>query len=212
MEESNRFPWASCGPRNRPLRPSLPIARLMLMVGLILCLVSPNLRGQATGIVIYKDNTSMPDGSAKVVEYTSVRRVGEVTTYFTPAGKKFSLTKFQPQKRVSYPNLLAQPILNPSMLGGIENGVNSYRVIVKTYPRSSPFLRPYIENAEEIMRRIRGGEVLFNGSFMTLSEYEEMVEREERASSEFLKKSKEKKRREDEQSKKLALENRRRKG
>lgn len=185
------------------------ITQLLFLISIVF--LNGGLQAQSSGIVIFRNNTAVPESSSKVMEYTAIRKDGAVTQYFTASGQSVRLTKFQPQFTVTYPNLLARSITGPEQLGSIEQGLASYKEIVKKYPNAAPFLNPYIQRAEEIQRRIRGGSVLFNGTFMTKGAYEDLIRREEKISTEFLEESRDKKRLEEEQAMRLDIENRRRK-
>lgn len=183
-----------------------------LAAGVFMIAVSTgSVQGQGQGIAIYKENTALPDGSAKVFEYTMIRRAGEVTQYFMPNGQKLSLTLFQPQSIIAYPDLTTRSITAPSQLGPIENGVRAYRDIVNRHPSAARFLKPYIQTSDEMIRRVNGGEVVFNGRWMSRSEYEAMLQREDDSAKEHSEKSREKKRVLEEQALRLDLETRRHK-
>jgi hypothetical protein len=170
-----------------------------------------NLCAQGKGIAICKESTSHPDGSAKVFEFTMINKKGAVTDYFTPGGQKVSLTQFQPQISVAYPDLTTMSITSPDQLGPIVNGLRAYNDLVKRYPLSARFLKPYIQASTEMVRRINGGEIIFNGGWMTRSEYETMNKREDDLANKFNEQSREKKRASEELALRLDLETRRRK-
>lgn len=178
---------------------------------LVMGLSTGSLCGQGTGIAIYKESSSHPDGSAKVFEFTMINRKGAVTDYFTPSGQKVSLTQFQPQTSVAYPDLTSLSITAPDQLGPIENGLRAYNDLVKRYPLSARFLNPYIRTSTEIVRRINGGEIMFNGGWLTRSEYDAMNKREDDSAKKFNDKSREKKLASEEQAIRLELETRRHK-
>ena len=172
---------------------------------------STELRAQASGIVITKDSTAQPDGSAKVFEYTLIRKMGAVTNYSMPNGQSVQRTQFQPQFTVPYPDLMSRSIIDPNQLGSIENSIRSCRGLVTTYPRAAPYLNPHIQTSEEIIRRVKGGEVLFNGSFMPRSDYDALIRREEDSVNQHLEKSREKKRAAEAKTRRMDMETRRHK-
>lgn len=120
----------------------------------VMGLSTASLRGQGKGITIYKETTAHVDGSAKVFEYTMINKKGAVTDYFTPSGQKVSLTQFQPQTSIAYPDLATLSITAPDQLGPIANGLRAYNDLVKRYPQSARFLNSYIKISTEIARRI----------------------------------------------------------
>lgn len=169
-----------------------------------------NLHAQTKGIVIYKESTAHPDGSARVFEYRMVSKMGAITRYFTSDGR-IDLNQFQPQTAVAYPDLMTRAITDPSQLGPIENGDRAYREIIARYPQAAGFLSPHIKASDDIIRRVKGGEVLFNGEWIMRSEYEAMIQREDDRAKEHGEKSREKKRVVEEQARRLELETRRHK-
>lgn len=193
----------SVAPRTGPLCVVLAAAMLVLFSG--------NLHAQAVGIAIFKESTAHSDSAAKVFEYTVVQKMGAVTHYHTPIGQTVKLTKFQPQLTISYPDLMSRSITNPSQLGLFENGAKSYRGIVAKYPNTARFLIPYIQTSEEIIRRVKRGDVLFNGQFMARSEYDALIQREEAIARDFRDKSRAEKQARENLARRLATEKNRHK-
>ncbi len=155
------------------------------LIALTLILFIGTVHGQASGIAIFKETATHSDGSAKVFEYASVKSMGQVNVYTTPEGKEIRLTLFQPQSRVSYPDFMSRSITAPDQLGPIQKGLQSYRDTIARHPRTGQFLTRYVEAAEEIVRRVNGGQILFNGRWMTESEHKALVMREEAVAKEF---------------------------
>ena len=178
---------------------------------LAVTLLQAKVCGQALGIAIHKESSSHPDGGAKVFEYASISRSAVVTQYLTPQGQKVALTKFQPQVVVAYPNHIYLTLTGPDQLGSIKTGLQSFRGTVAKYPNAGRFLNRHIEAADEIVRRVNGSEVLFNGAWMSRPEYEALVRREDDEANKFREKSREKKRKAEEEARRLDLETRRHK-
>jgi hypothetical protein len=200
-----------------PSRPRMAVAslsglfRMLAMGSSLLVLSTTTLVAQAAGITIFKESSAHGDSSAKVFEFTGVRRMGEVTHYYTPSGQTVKLTKFQPHSTVVYPELMSRFITDNNQLGSIENGARTFRGIIAKYPNSARFLNPHLQVSEEIIRRVKGGDVLFNGTFMGRSEYAAMVAREEEIVDGHLAKSRGEKRKAEEHARRLDMETRRHK-
>ena len=178
---------------------------------LITGLVVARVHGQARGITIYRQSSAHSEGSSRVFEYTMIKNKGEVTDYFTTDSQKVTLTKFQPHTSVAYPNLTTMSITSPDQLGPIENGLRVYSDLIERFPQSSRFLNPYIQMSSEMVRRVNSGEIVFNGAWMTGSEYEAMNQREDDLANKFNEQSREKNRAAEETALRLDLETRRRK-
>jgi len=182
------------------------VAGILLMVSSAECL-----HAQAAGIVIYRDNSALPESSSKVFEYKTMRNMGAVTNYFLPNGKKVELTQFQPQQSVAYPDLLSRSINDPGQIGPLEIEAAASREIVKRYPNAAPFLNPHIQVLNDMIRRAKAGEILLNGAWMSRSEYDAFILREEKSAKDEIAKSNENKRVKDEQARRLDMETRRHK-
>lgn len=155
------------------------LSKLLGLVALNLVIMTGDVAGQARGIAIWKETATHPDGSAKVFEYESLESAGQVTIYTLPNGKEMRLTFFQSQYRIGYPNFMSRALTAPDQLGPIENEVKSYRDTIARYPATRPFLSRYVTEAEEIIRRVNAGEILFNGRWMNEAEHKALLLREE---------------------------------
>jgi len=187
-------------------------SRTALVAGILLRVSSAEcLYAQAVGIVIYRDNSALPESASKVFEYKTMRNMGTVTNYLLPNGKKVELTKFQPQQPVEYPDLLSRSITDPGQIGPLERESAASRETVKRYPNAAPFLNPHIQVFNEMIRRAKGGEILLNGAWMSRSDYDAIILREKNDVKERFAKSNENKRVRDEQARRLDMETRRHK-
>lgn len=201
----SRFPvrvFAFCAAR---------IAAASASVFLMIAMSAEHLHAQAAGICIYKESSAHPDGSAKVFEYTMIRNLGDVTHYFMPDGRKVEFTKFQTQTSVAYPELMSLAITNPEQLRQHEKALLYYRGIATRYPRAAPFLGTHLQIYDDMVRRVKEGQVLFNGEWMSRTAYDALVKREEGIANERRDKSTDKKRGIEEQARRLAIETRRHK-
>jgi hypothetical protein len=171
-----------------------------------------SLHGQAAGIVIYKDYNLQEDSRSKVFEFTGKVNMGrEITHYFTPTGGRIELTIMQPQSTVVYPNYMSQQLTSIDKLESVKKSVRYYRDVGTRYPGAKPFLNRHIETADEIIRRVSAGEILFNGAWMSKGEYQALVASSEEKSREFAAKIQAKKREKEEQTRRVEMEKRRHK-
>jgi len=182
------------------------VTSVFLMVFSAQCLYA-----QAAGIVIYKDNSSQSESSAKVFEFTAIRRLGAVTRYIMTNGGKVDLNQYQPQSVVLYPNWISGSITDPGQLGPIAQDARLYRETVKKYQLAASFLNLYIQTADDMISHLKEGQVLFNGQWMAKSTYEAQVHQEDDKAKELIAKGNEKKRTRDEQARRLDMETRRHK-
>ena len=183
----------------------------IFFVFLAVTLSTANEGSKAQGIAIYKKSTAHPDSGATVFEFTGVLRSGEVTQYITLEGLMVELNLFQPQVTITYPVFMSLAITGPDQLGPIKDVAQSFRGNVAKYPQSGPFLNRYIEAADSIVRRVNGGDVLYNGAWMSHADYETLIRKEDAEANKFRDRSKEKKRVAEEQARRRDLETRRHK-
>ena len=144
---------------------------------------------QPVGIVVYKRNPDVPSHSA--FEYIYARPAGQVCYFGTTQGKKVRLLASQVVAYPPYPAFPTGNIVTDAPLVGM---INRYRAISSRYPVTKRFVDPRIAQLNQAVNRIRNGEVIYNGSWISKSEYERLVEQADKAAEEFAKRKKSSKR------------------
>ena len=130
------------------------------------------------GLLIYKPSAAHPDGAASVMEYESYRQQGVIARYQPVNGQVFTPAPDSVQIRIEYLDFSSAVLADPSQLKAIEKTVVSYSAYSQQYPASKKPLDPKAEEANEMMRRVKAGEIWMKGQWITKSSYEQMVQKD----------------------------------
>jgi hypothetical protein len=152
----------------------------LCVCGLLLMALASSGIAAPVGIVVYMKNPSVRSQSA--FEYTYARPAGQVYYFGTVHRKKVRLLAGQIVACVTYPVLPPGNIVDEAPLNGM---IRRYQAIIRQHPITKRFIDPRIAQINGAVNRIRSGEVLFNGAWISKSEYRSIMEREEKAAKDF---------------------------
>lgn len=149
-----------------------------LIISVLLLLFSPLVHGQAKGLAIWKESRSHP--TVHLFEYTLVQNQGAVTNFRTLQGRKFELTKYQILAVIPYSSLPAT-IIDSKQVAGLETNIRYYEDVIKTYPTTTNYFRPYLSVAADMREQIKEGKVRINRVWMTREDYQKRITAKEEA-------------------------------
>ena len=126
------------------------------------------------GVVVWKEQQFHSDKTARAFAYDNMKRSGQVTWFYNgTVGKRFEPQTFV--QHIRFPQWPPGEIVTQEDFDSLKFKLGELEAFAEKYPNAAGYLEGMIGSMREAVSKYSGGNVFFNGGWVTRSEHGRLV-------------------------------------